>query len=102
MATKSMKKIQRKAGEKPAKKDKVQKTQSAKKASAAESGGGFFGTAMQFLREVKTELKKVTWPTRKQTVSSTIVVVSLVIIVAVYLGLVDLLLSRLVGYVMQG
>ena len=106
MATKNMKKIQRKAsagkGSKGDKSAKGQKSQPQKKTQANEAGGGLLGTALQFLREVKTELKKVTWPTKKQTVSSTIVVVALVIIVAFYLGLVDLLLSRLVGYVMQG
>ncbi len=109
MATKSVKKIQRNTsagknpkGGKSAKTSKGQKNQPQKKTQGVESGGGFINTAVQFLREVKTELKKVTWPTKKQTVSSTIVVVTLVIIVAFYLGLVDLLLSHVVGYVMQG
>ena len=52
--------------------------------------------AVQFLREVKIELKKVTWPTRKQTLGSTAVVIVLVMIIAVFLGLVDLSLGNLV------
>ncbi|MBU4344681.1 MAG: preprotein translocase subunit SecE [Proteobacteria bacterium] len=51
--------------------------------------------ALQFLREVKVELKKVTWPTRKQTIGSTIVVIILVMIIALFLGAVDIGLSSL-------
>jgi len=50
----------------------------------------------QFFREVKVELKKVTWPSRKETITSTSVVVVLVVIASVFLGLVDLGLSRLI------
>jgi len=50
----------------------------------------------QFFREVRVELKKVTWPTRKETVASTSVVLVTVIIISFFLGLVDLGLSRLI------
>jgi len=49
----------------------------------------------QFLREVRVELSKVTWPTRKDTLASTSVVLVIVILIAAFLGLVDLGLSRL-------
>ena len=49
----------------------------------------------QFLREVKIELKKVTWPSRKETIGSTSVVLIVVIIIASFLGLVDIGLSKL-------
>ena len=52
--------------------------------------------AIQFLREVKTELKKVTWPTRKDTLSGTAVVLVAVFIIALFLGIVDSGLSRAV------
>jgi preprotein translocase subunit SecE len=52
--------------------------------------------SLQFLREVKVELKKVTWPSRKQTLGSTVVVIVLVIIVAIFLGTVDAGLSTLI------
>jgi preprotein translocase subunit SecE len=57
--------------------------------------------AIQFLREVKIELKKVTWPTRKQTLGSTAVVIVLVMIISVFLGLVDLSLGNLVRAVFK-
>ncbi len=50
----------------------------------------------QFLLEVASELKKVTWPNRKETLGATGVVLILVIIVSIYLGLVDYALSHLV------
>ncbi|MBW1840416.1 MAG: preprotein translocase subunit SecE [Deltaproteobacteria bacterium] len=56
---------------------------------------------LQFLREVKIELKKVTWPTRKQTISSTVVVIILVMIISLFLGVVDIGLSGLVRVVLQ-
>ena len=55
-----------------------------------------FETAKQFLREVKTELKKVTWPSRKDTLSGTLVVLVAVFIIAIFLGIVDAGLSSLV------
>ncbi len=48
-----------------------------------------------FLREAKVELKKVTWPDRKVTTASTVVVLAVVFIVGVYLGLVDGVLNQL-------
>lgn len=50
----------------------------------------------QFLREVKVELKKVTWPSRKETISATSVVLIVTFIAAFYLGLVDIILTKLV------
>jgi preprotein translocase subunit SecE len=55
-----------------------------------------FELAKQFLREVKTELKKVTWPSRKDTLSGTLVVLVAVFIIAVFLGIVDSGLSNLI------
>ncbi|MGD8292357.1 MAG: preprotein translocase subunit SecE [Desulfobacterales bacterium] len=60
-----------------------------------------FGKAAQFLREVKVELKKVAWPSRKQTIGSTVVVIALVMIISVFLGAVDLGLSSLIRMVLQ-
>jgi preprotein translocase subunit SecE len=60
-----------------------------------------FGKAAQFLREVKVELKKVTWPSRKQTIGSTVVVIALVMIISIFLGAVDLGLSSLIRIVLQ-
>jgi preprotein translocase subunit SecE len=54
----------------------------------------------QFLKEAKVELKKVTWPTPKQTLASTAVVIIIVFIVSIYLGIVDFVLAKLVKFVL--
>lgn len=51
-----------------------------------------------FFGEAKAELKKVSWPTRKEIVDSTVVVIVSVVIMAVFIGAVDLILSKLVGF----
>lgn len=53
-------------------------------------------TARQYLREVGYELRKVVWPSRKETVASTAVVLVIVILCGIYLGFVDLILARFV------
>ncbi len=53
----------------------------------------------QYLREVIYELKKVVWPSRKETLGTTSVVLVLVILCAVFLGLVDSVLSQLIEMV---
>jgi len=50
----------------------------------------------EFLQQVKAELQKVTWPTRKETYGSTVVVIVLVLMVAVFLWVVDSALSALI------
>jgi len=48
---------------------------------------------LDYIRESKAELKKVTWPTKQQLWYSTIVVIVVTFIVSAYLGLVDVLLT---------
>ncbi len=55
----------------------------------------------EFFREVSIELKKVSWPTRQQTVSATVVVITVSFIVAFFLGIVDVVLARIVGAIMR-
>ena len=50
----------------------------------------------EFIQQVKAELQKVTWPTRKETYGSTVVVIVLVLMVAVFLWVVDTGLSALI------
>lgn len=50
----------------------------------------------EFLGDVKAELQKVTWPTRKETYGSTVVVIILVLMVAIFLWVVDSALSTLI------
>ncbi len=55
-----------------------------------------FAKVKQFLKEAKIELKKVTWPTPKQTLASTSVVIIVVVIISVFLGIVDFGLSKII------
>ena len=55
---------------------------------------------MRFLKEAKGELKKVTWPTPKQTLASTSVVIIVVIIVSIFLGIVDFGLAKVIRLVL--
>lgn len=49
-----------------------------------------------FLRESYAELKRVTWPTRKEILASTLVVIIVVGILMLFIGLFDFILSLLV------
>jgi preprotein translocase subunit SecE len=55
-----------------------------------------FERVKQFLKDSKTELRKVTWPTPKQTLASTSVVIIVVVIISVFLGVVDFGLSKII------
>ena len=71
------------------------------RAVPAKTKTNFFNKTIQFLREVKIELKKVTWPSRKQTIGSTVVVIALIILISLFLGSVDIGLSSLIRAVLQ-
>ncbi len=86
-------------------KENQQKIALVKKAIAGGSmykiNNKYVDQALQFLREVKVELKKVAWPSRKQAMGSTIVVVMLVLLVSFFLGIVDIGLSSLIKAVLS-
>jgi len=54
----------------------------------------------QFIKEAKIELKKVTWPTPKQTMASTAVVLILVFILSIILGIFDFVLAKAVKLIL--
>jgi preprotein translocase subunit SecE len=53
-----------------------------------------FKKLKQFLVEVWSELKKTTWPPRREVFGTTVVVIATVLFCALYLWVVDLFLSR--------
>ena len=55
----------------------------------------------EFLEECWAELKKVHWPSRKETQAATVVVIIGVVIVALYLGVVDAALAWLVQWALK-
>ncbi len=54
----------------------------------------------EFLQQVRTEVSKVTWPTRKETVITTIMVLIMVVVAALFFLVVDQVLSFLVSFVL--
>jgi len=61
----------------------------------------YFIVARQFLVDAKVELKKVTWPTKKELLSTTAVVLVLVFLIAFFLGIVDLGLVKIIKNVVR-
>ncbi len=61
----------------------------------------FLRNVQQFFRDVAAEFRRVNWPSRSEVAASTVVVLALVFVVALYLGLVDVILSRIVGVVLK-
>ncbi len=51
-----------------------------------------------FLKEVKEELGKVTWPSQEQTIRYTILVILVAVVVGLFLGGLDYLLTALTAY----
>ncbi|MFH1685940.1 MAG: preprotein translocase subunit SecE [bacterium] len=56
----------------------------------------------KFLKEVVAELRKVTWPTKDELVGSTIVTIVVSLIVAIFIGIVDRILSFAVKAIFGG
>ncbi len=52
------------------------------------------------MKEARVELRKVTWPTPKEALASTSVVIVVVIVVSLFLGVVDLGLTRMIRLVL--
>ena len=59
---------------------------------------GWFGRARRFLSEVRSELGRVTWPTRREVWATTVVVILVSTFFGVYLYMVDISLSRFVAW----
>ena len=60
-----------------------------------------WGSTVQFLREVRVELKKVTWPKRNEIIGSTAVVIVASFVVSFFLGFVDLVLQKALALVIR-
>ncbi len=60
-----------------------------------------FSNITKFVAEVKVEMQKVSWSDRNELVGSTIVVVTSVALLAVFIGVVDLILSRFINILLR-
>ena len=61
----------------------------------------FLNRVREFFREVAAEFRRVNWPSRNDVASSTMVVLVVVFVLAMYLGAVDVGLSRLVEVILK-
>jgi len=57
----------------------------------------FLTRIITFLKEVKVELKKVNWPTRKQAIKYTLIVIGVSLVVAIFLGGLDFIFIWLIS-----
>jgi preprotein translocase subunit SecE len=67
-----------------------------KKKAEKKSIGSYVSIAVTFLREARVELRKVKWPTRKELLASTAMVIFLVLIAALFLGVIDFGLIKII------
>jgi preprotein translocase subunit SecE len=65
------------------------------------SGVNLIQKPVNFLKEVKAELGKVAWSTRQELIGSTVVVIVTTAIMAVFIGLIDIILSRFLSAVFK-
>lgn len=66
------------------------------KKSEKKSKPGVFARIGKWLKDMKSELKKVQWPTRKQTVNNTLIVIACVIVVGIFIWLFDAVAGGLI------
>lgn len=67
----------------------------------SKSKSGFVARVGRFVKDVRSELRKVAWPNRKELTSYTAIVLVAVAIVAVYIGAIDSLIRLLLGFVIS-
>ena len=59
------------------------------------------GKALKFFRETKSELKKVSWPSKSQLVNNTVVILSFIVIATLVLSLLDVGFQKLLSFVIR-
>jgi preprotein translocase subunit SecE len=73
-------------------------------ARSGEGGGGitaWWGNARTFLSEVRNEMRRVTWPSRREVYATTFVVVLTALFFGLYLFGLDLVLDRIVRWIFR-
>ena len=56
----------------------------------------------EFVLEVLAEFRKVTWPSRQELINSTVVVIVVTVVLAFFLGAIDIVLARAVEWILGG
>jgi preprotein translocase subunit SecE len=60
-----------------------------------------FGRIAKYFREVKSEIKKVIWPSKKQVINNTAVVILAIIVIGIIIYLLDMAFKGLLGLVIK-
>ena len=60
-----------------------------------------FSRITQFITEVKVEMQKVSWSTREELIGSTTVVIVSTLLLAIFIGIVDIVLSKGIGLILR-
>lgn len=55
---------------------------------------------LQFLKEVRSELKKVVWPTREEAIKLTALVIAISLVVGFFIGALDFIFAKLMGVIL--
>jgi preprotein translocase subunit SecE len=58
-------------------------------------------TPLEFLRQVRNETNKVTWPTRRETLITALMVVIFTIVMAIFFSIADTLMHAAVGFILN-
>jgi preprotein translocase subunit SecE len=66
---------------------------------AREGVTGWWGRSRRFLSEVRNEMGRVTWPSKKEVYATTLVVILFSVVMGLYLFVVDLALDRFIRWV---
>ncbi len=86
-----------------AKKKKHKNKKQMVKAQAKEQTGSKFSLEQikKFMSDVQREFTKIAWPTKQNTIRLTITTIIFVIIISFYLGSVDLIIGKLISYILS-
>ena len=79
----------------------VQTPKKVEKKADKKSKAGIFARIGKWLRELKSELKKVQWPTGKQTVNNTVIVILCVLMVGACIWIFDAVANGVIGAVIN-
>ena len=55
-----------------------------------------------FVRQVKQEISKITWPTKAETMQGSIIVIVMSVLIALFLFVVDMIFAKLIQVVLGG
>lgn len=82
-------------------KDKTKSTRGKEQSAPAAGAQGKIAELVEFFKESQVEIKKVVWPSRKETITTCAAVLVVTVVIALYLGVVDLGLTKLIEFILS-